>query len=312
MPPETNSPFHEHELKIQTTQNVSEVADKQGRRSIRSVMPKQHQIFFSQLPFVIVSMVDKQGFPWAMPIFGDCGFIHCPDELTIKINVSPFIFDALAIDFVEGKKIGLLGIELSKRRRNRMNGIIKNINDDGFDIKVEQSFGNCPQYIHKRELTCLPDTKSLYNKQAIKNVNINTAMDLQYQHLIEKADTFFIASRTAAFNHHSYTGIDVSHRGGKAGFITIQDNVLSFPDFSGNNFFNTMGNIESDGRVGLFVPDFITGNGVYIIGKSQINSKNASLFYEGAKHIVDVKIEKIVYIEKALPFVTSNTSKDFR
>ena len=37
--------------------------------------------------------------------------------------------------------------------------------------------------------------------------------------------------------------VDVSHRGGKAGFVRIgEDGVMTMPDFAGNLFFATLGN----------------------------------------------------------------------
>jgi hypothetical protein len=47
--------------------------------------------------------------------------------------------------------LGILGIELPTRRRNRVNGPVVNIDRVGFSIAVEQSFGNCPQYIQRRD-----------------------------------------------------------------------------------------------------------------------------------------------------------------
>ena len=49
-----------------------------------------------------------------------------------------------------GIDIGLLGIELHSRRRNRMNGVVSAIDETGFEVQVKQSFGNCPQYIQSR------------------------------------------------------------------------------------------------------------------------------------------------------------------
>jgi uncharacterized protein len=41
------------------------------------------------------------------------------------------------------------------------------------------------------------------------------------------------------------SGIDVSHRGGKPGFVRIDgDRTLTIPDFAGNYHFNTFGNLE--------------------------------------------------------------------
>jgi len=47
---------------------------------------------------------------------------------------------------------GLLGIEFHTRRRNRANGVIEVGAPGVMRVRVNQSFGNCPQYIATREL----------------------------------------------------------------------------------------------------------------------------------------------------------------
>ncbi|MFX7605218.1 hypothetical protein ABTJ35_19420, partial [Acinetobacter baumannii] len=57
----------------------------------------------------------------------------------------------LAAHLRDGAALGLLGIQPHTRRRNRMNGRVARMSETGFDVEVEQSFGNCPQYIRTRE-----------------------------------------------------------------------------------------------------------------------------------------------------------------
>ena len=60
-------------------------------------------------------------------------------------------------------------------------------------------------------------------------------------------------------------GVDVSHRGGKPGFVRIDDDkTLTFPDFSGNYHFNTMGNILLNPLAGLLFIDFEQGDLLYL------------------------------------------------
>ena len=80
-----------------------------------------------------------------------------------------------------------------------------------------------------------------------------TALNADDKELIARADTFFIATAVA-------DGADVSHRGGKPGFLRLEeDGALSWPDYAGNNFFNTLGNIEANSAAGLLIPDWETG-----------------------------------------------------
>jgi uncharacterized protein len=89
---------------------------------------------------------------------------------------------------------------------------------------------------------------------------------------IAEADTFFIASRSAQLDQEeSSQGLDVSHRGGRPGFVrVISPNQLCFPDYSGNLLFNTLGNLEVDARAGLLFIDFRSGKMLHIIGRARI------------------------------------------
>ena len=68
-------------------------------------------------------------------------------------------------------------------------------------------------------------------------------------------------SRTPGDCRAPWYGADVSHRCGRPGFVRIDnDSTLTVPDFMGNFFFNTIGNLQVNPRAGLLFPDFSTGN----------------------------------------------------
>ncbi|WP_191603187.1 pyridoxamine 5'-phosphate oxidase family protein [Marinomonas algicola] len=294
-----SSQFHNGEIAVQQRIGVADMVAQYSEGFIRPAMPDQHREFFSNLPMVVVGITDHDGYPWAMPLFGQPGFIQSPDAKTLDISSPLVLAETLKLNFNENQKIGFLGIELHTRRRNRMNGMISTIGQDGFSICVDQSFGNCPQYIQKRELTWVDKPYVYFDTQYLCLMH---ALDTRSTVLIESTDTFFIASRTNIFSSNERSGIDVSHRGGKPGFIKIEGDTLYFPDFSGNRFFNTLGNIQSDERVGLYFPNHATGDAVFISGDAQIlwDAENAAEF-EGAERIVSVKIRNSLFIDNYLP-----------
>ena len=59
--------------------------------------------------------------------------------------------------------------------------------------------------------------------------------------LIAASDTFFVASRSRP-ELGVEGGLDMSHRGGRPGFVGVQGGTLAIPDFRGNRFYNTLGN----------------------------------------------------------------------
>lgn len=299
--------FHPGEITLQNKLGLAERIAQATQSFIRPYMPDQHRELFAELPMGLLGVVDYSGVPWAVPVFGLPGFMQSPRPSLLSIDVLPDTLDLLSLDLSIMQKVGFLGIQLDTRRRNRMNGIITHISEGSLDIEVDQSFGNCPKYIQARQLHWSLDSHQLNRTKLLQEAVFSSSLDSQSQALIAQADTFFIASRTAEFTAQASSGVDVSHRGGKPGFIKVCKRQLVFPDFSGNRFFNTLGNIQSDPRVGLFIPDFISGDSVFLSGQAEViwdgDEVNA---YPGAERLVVIKVEKSVFIPSYSP-LTSQT-----
>lgn len=259
-----SGPWHEGERAIQARLGVLERMDRVGRRNIRGFMPDQHRIFFAQLPFLIVGSVDHHGWPWASLLAGPPGFAKSPDDKTLHIAAQPVAGDPLADSLVSAAPLGILGIELPTRRRNRMNGHVDAVDAAGFSVAVEQSFGNCPQYIQRREYVWAAPPARPATAEPF------TELDAAARQLITTADTAFVASASRADDPTTARGIDVSHRGGRPGFIGLADGALMIPDYAGNRFFNTLGNLLVNPRAGLLFLDFARGDLLQITGRTEI------------------------------------------
>jgi len=148
--PRVESPYHAGEQAVQARAGVRERAERAGRRMIRDFMPDQHRELFERLPYLLVGSIDDRGRPWASILVGWPGFIATPDARTMTIAARPAPGDPLAVNLRPGAPVGLLGIELDTRRRNRMNGTVTGVGAGSFSVRVGQSFGNCPQYIQAR------------------------------------------------------------------------------------------------------------------------------------------------------------------
>ena len=147
------SVFHEGERRMHIKLGVVERLDDLGSRMIRKEMPDQHREFFAMLRLVHLGAVDNAGHPWAIYRVGDKGFMKSPDSRTLNISSRPSIGEPQGINLSQGAKISVLGLEYETRRRNRMNGTIKEAKGDRLKIDVDQSYGNCPKYIQTRRLT---------------------------------------------------------------------------------------------------------------------------------------------------------------
>ena len=224
--------------------------------AIRDSMPDQHRSFFEALPFVLAATTDAAGWPVATMLSGAPGFVASPDAKTLWVAAKPAADDPAAPWLKSGARIGLLGIDLATRRRNRANGWVTAITPYKFTVAVEESFGNCPQYIHIRGIEPRSGTP-----EPAEPLNCLDAMAIE---AITAADTFFVA--TSAGN----LGVDISHRGGRPGFVGIEGDTLVIPDYRGNRYFNTLGNLTQDPRAALLFPDFETGDVLLVQGHVEI------------------------------------------
>lgn len=280
------NPFHSGEIEAQKRAGVGDIAS-QVAGFIRPYMPDQHRESFSNLPFLIFAAADAQGQPWVTILEGDDGFVSSPTAKTLSVKTSIDPNDPLSAAFDAGTDVGLLGIELATRRRNRMSGRFHRT-DDGYAIDVQQSFGNCPQYIREREWHRVSDVTP---GKASRTSSLNAAqMDR-----IRAADTMFIGTGQRDDDDNPANGYDASHRGGEPGFVQIvDDGHLRIPDYAGNNFFNTIGNILKNPRIGLLFVDFETGGLLHVTGRAEIDWAPKDTKDPGARRIIDVTIDAVV------------------
>ena len=112
---------------------------------------------------------------------------------------------------------------------------------------------------------------------------------------------FFITS-----HHHSH--MSTNYRGGPPGFIRIEKNdasgvLLVYPEYSGNRFYQTLGNLYLDPRAGLVVPDFDTGNVLYMTGATEILfGRDAAATLPRSSLAVQIRIDAVRFLQNTLPF----------
>ncbi|MFJ2320590.1 pyridoxamine 5'-phosphate oxidase family protein [Pseudomonas sp. NPDC087817] len=285
------SPWHAGEQQLQAHVGVAERMEEFGRKVIRTWMPDQHREFYQQLPFMLYGAVDAEGRPWASVLEGAPGFAHSPDPEHLHFATLPAADDPALLR--NGEPIGLLGIELHTRRRNRLNGHVGDLNGGGFTLSVDQAFGNCPQYIQLRQFQRVP----LSDPQTRPSQHLDRLDDAATA-LIAGADTFFVASYVDVEGQRS---VDVSHRGGQPGFVRVEGNRLTIPDFAGNLHFNTLGNLLLNPKAGLLFIDFSTGDLLQLSGRTEIILEGPQIeAFQGAERLWTFEVEKLVRRPAAL------------
>ncbi|HXE89659.1 MAG TPA: pyridoxamine 5'-phosphate oxidase family protein [Terriglobales bacterium] len=274
------SPFHEGELAVQKRAGVAVEAARLGR-SIFDMIPRPAQRFLLERRFAVLGAADEEGRVWASLLAGPPGFLQTVDERTVRINTALPTEDPLANALHDAAPVGLVAIHFATRRRMRLNGEAHRTADGAIELHARECFGNCPRFIRpRREEEVATKTDS--------SVAHGTALNAEQQRWIAAADTFFVASR------HPEAGVDASHRGGDPGFVQVLDErTLRWPDYPGNNMFQTLGNMAIDPAAGLLFLDFETGSTLQLSGRAR------TLWEPGRS--VEFRVEQVVEGRGAVP-----------
>ena len=233
-------------------------------RLISSKIPIGAKLFLSQQTYCVLGVVSKEGDVWAWFCTGPDGFatmddtgshlcLQMPDKTQQSENSAPFS------RFQRGDQLGLLFIELSTRRRLRVNGKVSSYANGELNLSVAESFPNCPKFIQRRELIRASDSAVQVKFQQ------GEKLDKPITNWITEADTFFVASA------HPDGRTDVSHRGGKQGFIELESGTLDIPDYRGNSLFGTLGNFALNPAAGLVFVDFEQNRQLQLTGDAQLD-----------------------------------------
>lgn len=269
-------PFHPGELRAQR------LAGKGGGGAIRDYMPDQHREFFAMLPFVLLATVGEDGWPQATVLSGAPGFVSSPDANTLRV--------AAPLDVAAGTRVGLLGLDFATRRRNRANGAIAQVDGQGFTIAVAESFGNCPKYIRLRDVEPAPERGGV--APAIAFDGLSEAA----RRMVAAADTLFVATTGGQY------GADISHRGGAPGFVRIAGDTLTVPDYAGNRYFNTIGNMLTDARTALLLIDYASGDLLHLQGRAEVEWDGAAVAgLPGAERLWRFRVERGTLRRAAVP-----------
>ncbi len=289
-----SSPFHVGEIEAQLRAGV-----QLRGAPIRDFMPDQHRAFFAMLPFVVIGTNDRAGWPVASVLAGPQGFITSPDPHHLTVSVPPDPIDPIAPLLVSGAPFGMLGIDLATRRRNRANGRVVASDAASLQLEVLQSFGNCPQYIQGRLAHYAPAA----DESGLERL---AQLDDEALAQLHRADTFFVATSTATRTGHAF-GVDVSHRGGRPGFVRVDGDVLTIPDFRGNRFFNTLGNLLLEPRAALLFVDFASshekgGDLLHVQGTTEIIWDGPEVrSFHGAERLWRLRVERVWRRRAAVP-----------
>jgi predicted pyridoxine 5'-phosphate oxidase superfamily flavin-nucleotide-binding protein len=255
------SGFHDGELAVQRRAGVDTAAARLAGMLRPADLRGGATYFLAERTFAAITARDTAGRLWISPLTGTPGFLQARGASTLVISAVPLPGDPLHRLHAD-QPVGLLAIDFATRRRFRINGTLMSVDATGLGISVDQAYGNCPQYIQQRRLEPVGGADSSAGS-APRQGSTLTAADVD---LIERADTFVLGTT------HPQRGNDASHRGGSPGFVRVGSGAatLWWPDYPGNNLFNSLGNLVSDNAAALLFADFATGHTLHLSGTATL------------------------------------------
>ncbi|KAL5003285.1 hypothetical protein BDV10DRAFT_154605 [Aspergillus recurvatus] len=297
-----------------------------GYTAIESQLREQHRVFHtSKLPFMPLTVIDKDGRPWAgiaAGSSGDIGFVGSPDLKTLIFGVKVWAGEPLAEllggwnEKAAGDRLltAGLGIEFSTRRRNKFAGAIRDVRADAGDgeyvvgVEVKEALGNCPKYINTRQLIPHPNTNPTMAHHVARMPG-NPRLPSEVTDMVASADTVFIASvyrsdPATASRFPSHAGMNA--RSGLPGFIRVlpsDGRTLVLPDYSGNRFLSSLGNIEASGLAGFTIVDFESGDVLYLTGNARnvVGEEVGTIMKRHSGCITLLEVTAYTLVRDALP-----------
>ncbi|MFF5231809.1 pyridoxamine 5'-phosphate oxidase family protein [Dactylosporangium sp. NPDC000521] len=248
--------FHEGELSVQEQAGVRFEAARLSGMLAPGGLSRGAGGWLAERTVAALTGRGRDGRLWVSALTGPPGFLAGLGQ-TLRVAAAFAPGDPLH-DLPAGRRVGLIAIDFTTRRRMRVNGTLIGT-EGGLTVDVTEAFGNCPQYIHPRRLMSTAVAGGVPG-----TFTAEEALTAAGEATIRGADTFFLGTT------HPDRGADASHRGGPRGFLRVVEGELWWPDYPGNNMFNSLGNLAADPSAALLVPDFTTGRTLQLSGTAAV------------------------------------------
>lgn len=237
-------------------------------------------------PLLAIGSVDDSGAPWTTILGGSPGFARgLPDSnIAMKLPVDGKHDPVIEIlmggkngsdpQAVRGKPFSALSINLEDRRRVKLYGtglaaiVTEVAAEDGepthsqlqFIGHIDGSLGNCPKYLNKKHVVRHISTSSLLSQ----GPRLTSAAEA----VISNSDIFFISSINT-----EDSSMDTNHRGGPPGFVRVAADKtrIVWPEYSGNQLYQSLGNLLVNPLAGVVFADHLSGDVVYVTGTTEIH-----------------------------------------
>lgn len=107
-------------------------------------------------------------------------------------------------------------------------------------------------------------SRDAYEKQITRR-DWQQKVNVDLEAFIAERDSFYLA--TTSETGHPY----IQHRGGPKGFLKVlDDRTLAFADFAGNRQYISLGNLNGNDKVHLFLMDYANSQRIKIWGRARV------------------------------------------
>jgi predicted pyridoxine 5'-phosphate oxidase superfamily flavin-nucleotide-binding protein len=281
--------YHEGEIAVQKRADAFDPAELETN-GLGVTFDSRSSPFVAEQTWAVIAALDGRGRIWTSVLHGPAGFLRVHDEKTLNVQASLPADDPLAQSFQNETEIGMLVLDPRIRRRLRINGRARSTERGALIVTTREVYNNCPKYIQRREVVDVVPTKPA-------EAMVTPSLEAEHRYRIARADTFFIGTI------HAEAGVDCSHRGGNPGFVLARGGRhVIFPDYSGNNMFQTLGNLSLDSRAGLMFLDFETGDVLQLTGTATaIWDVERLRDWPGALRLIEFEVAEVIARRRALP-----------
>ncbi|MDX2012714.1 MAG: pyridoxamine 5'-phosphate oxidase family protein [Myxococcaceae bacterium] len=294
---------HDGELRVQRRRGVPPSVAASIAGAISDDMPPGLVEFYRGLQFLPLAVTDERG---ALHVTLLCNPVTSAPtserlELRARVNAEDPFVRAITAPHPGPRPFAGVAIDFSRRARVKLGGVVESavLGADGtlvLGVHANEHMGNCPKYITARQLR--PTRRTPHTTTSSRTLSDDAKA------LLLEASTLFVATRHIDVDP-SESDLGLNHRGGRPGFVRyLEDETgghLVLPDYSGNRFYQSLGNVETDAVMGLAVPDFASGALLQVSGRARnLFDDEADRLMPGATLVTVVSIDTAALTTGAL------------
>ncbi len=267
---------------------------------VNDEMSRRHVEYYRSLRYLPFGVADERGRLWATILCNPETTAEGSEVLKVKARVNPADPFVQAVCSSSPRQFAGVAVDFTDRSRIKLAGWIDRATLEAetltLTLRPNEHLGNCPKYITVRELRP--------TRRTPETTALDAKLSSEAKAILRQASTIFIATRHSDSDPRE-SDMGLNHRGGPKGFLRYFEDDrgahLVLPDYSGNRFYQSLGNVETDPVMGVAVPDFASGALLQVSGRaSNLFDDEASRLMPGATLVTLISIDEAFFTSGAL------------